>query len=88
MTKNIDSFSTDYELLLEDNKILEKELEDYNSETYWKRKRLLKTLLEIRDENKRYRAIINDCREVISLQQDAINSYKEILTPDQIEQLN
>lgn len=88
MTKNIDSFSTDYELLLEDNKILEKELDDYKSETYRKRKRLLKTLLEIRDENKRYRAIINDCREVISLQQDAINSYKEILTPDQIEQLN
>lgn len=88
MTKNIDSFSTDYELLLEDNKILEKELDDYKSETYKKRKRLLNSLRKIRDENKRFLAIINDCREVISLQQDAINSYKEILTPDQIEQLN
>ncbi len=88
MTKNNDCFSSDYELLLEDNKILEKEFDDYKSKTYNKRKHLLNLLRKYRAENKRYSAIINDCREVISLQQDAINSYEEIITPEQIKQLN
>ena len=88
MTKNNDCFPSDYELLLEDNKILEKEFDDYKSKTYNKRKHLLNLLRKYRAENKRYSSIINDCREVISLQQDAINSYEEIMTPEQIKKLN